>query len=69
MALDELDDDAEAETARALVERKLRGESRADPQPRHGAWSAMLARKGYPAGLAFRVVREAIAERASRAAG
>jgi regulatory protein len=97
VALDELGDDTEAATARALVERRLRteraaarrsaarraagasgrGESepeRNEPGDRDSAEQlrqrehaalmrklvGMLARKGYPPGLAFRVVKEAV---------
>lgn len=72
-ALGELDGDAEADTARALVERRLRVERRRPPAG--GADAArkaqaalvrklvgMLARKGYPSGLAYRVVKEAMAD-------
>jgi regulatory protein len=93
-ALDELDGDTEVETARALVERRLRVESAAAQRattrrarravqedgedvgeedeggetPQHRRKQAtvmrklvgMLARKGYPPGLAFRVVKEAM---------
>jgi len=87
-ALDELDGDTEVETARALVERRLRVERAAaqratarrarragqrdgeedeegeNHQRRHEQavvlrkLVGMLARKGYPPGLAFRVVKE-----------
>jgi regulatory protein len=66
-ALETLDDDAEATTARALVDRKLR--------TTHGAPDAvfrrlvgMLARKGYPAGVAIRAVKDALAARDAEAA-
>jgi regulatory protein len=92
-ALDELDGDTEIETARALVERRLRAERAAaqrwaarraaaaeqredsaddrredsaeDRRQREQAavmrkLVGMLARKGYPPGLAFRVVKEAM---------
>jgi regulatory protein len=87
-ALGELDGDTEIETARALVERRLRTERAAlarrpratvtaehegdgDPgrEGRQKAQAAlvrrlvgMLARKGYPPGLAYRVVKEAMAD-------
>ena len=86
-ALEELDGDTEVETARALVERRLRVERAAaqratarraqraaheseededgeNHQRRHEQavvmrkLVGMLARKGYPPGLAFRVVKE-----------
>jgi regulatory protein len=59
-ALGQLDTDTEAETARTLVERKLRT-SHGDPQTLLRRMVGMLARKGYPAGLAFRVVKEVLA--------
>lgn len=55
-----LDPDAEAETARALVQRKLAGTRGQSAQARTRKLAGMLARKGYPAGLAFRVIREAL---------
>lgn len=59
-ALAELDPDTEAETARALVERKLRTAS-GDPARVARRLVGMLARRGYSAGLAYRVVKEALA--------
>jgi len=67
-AVDELDSDTEAETARALVERRLRGATTADPEAVVRKLVGMLARKGYPPGLAFRVVKDALAEHGGRAA-
>jgi regulatory protein len=63
-ALDELDGEVEANTARELVRRRLRGE-RGQPEVLFRRLVGMLARKGYPAGLAIRVVREALEERAA----
>ncbi len=59
--LDEVDPDDEVESARLLVRRRLRGLSRVDHAAAVRRLSGMLARKGYPAGLAFRVVREELA--------
>jgi regulatory protein len=61
-ALDELPSETEVETARALVARKLRTErpGRADATFRRLV--GMLARKGYPPGLAIRVVKDAMAD-------
>jgi regulatory protein len=59
-ALGALDSDTEVETARALVNRKLRTAT-GDPQAIVRRLVGMLARKGYPAGLAYRVVKEALA--------
>lgn len=57
-ALDEVDPDDEVEAARRLVRRKLRTAARLDRATAVRRLSGMLARKGYPAGVAFRVVRE-----------
>ncbi len=60
-ALDELGQDTEARTARELVERKLRGGRGGSPEATMRRLVGMLARKGYPPALAFRVVRDAMA--------
>jgi regulatory protein len=60
-AIDEqLGPDAEAGAARQLVERKLAATRGLPPEQRTRRLAGMLARKGYPAGLAFRVIREAL---------
>jgi regulatory protein len=56
----ELDPDAEASAARLLVDRRLAATSGLPAQQRTRRLAGMLARKGYPAGLAFRVIREAM---------
>jgi regulatory protein len=66
-ALEAVDDEAEAETARALVDRKLRTASGA-PDAIFRRLVAMLARKGYPAGVAIRAVKDALAARDAEAA-
>ncbi|WBB81815.1 regulatory protein RecX [Micromonospora sp. WMMD882] len=66
-ALDELDESTEEETARDLVRRKLRS-ARGEPEAVFRRMVGMLARKGYPPGLAFRVVKDAVAERSAEAA-
>jgi regulatory protein len=63
-ALDELDPTTEVETARTLVERKLRSDRGAPPEALFRRLVGMLARKGYPAGLAFKVVKDVLAEHA-----
>ena len=63
-ALDEIDPDDEAAAAHRLVRRKLPGMARLAPEVRTRRLVAMLARKGFPAGLAFAVVREEVAEAA-----
>lgn len=60
-ALGELDPDTETGTARALVERRLRTAT-GSPEVIARRLVGMLARKGYPAGLAYRVVKEALAD-------
>lgn len=57
-ALAEVDSDDEAQRARELVRRKLRGTAVSDPTTRTRRLVAMLARKGYAEGMALRVVRE-----------
>ena len=56
-----LDPDQETATARALVDRKLRATAGLSTDARVRRLAGMLARKGYAAGLAFRVVKEALA--------
>lgn len=63
-ALAEVDDETEAGTARTLVDRKLRLDRGTDPAVLFRRLVGMLGRKGYPPGLAVRVVKEALAERA-----
>lgn len=67
-ALDQLAPDVEEETARALVARRLRVESRSTPEVAFRRIVGMLARKGYPPGLAIRLVKEAMSERDAEAA-
>jgi regulatory protein len=56
-------DPAEEEArARALVDRKLPSTSGLAPQVRVRRLTGLLARKGYSAGTAYRVVKEALAE-------
>ena len=66
-ALDTLDDDEEAATARALVDRKLRTAT-GTPEAVFRRLVAMLARKGYPPGVAIRAVKDALAARDAEAA-
>ena len=60
-ALAALDPDVELATARALVDRRLRTTRGLETQVRVRRLAGLLARKGYPAGTAFRVVKEALA--------
>ncbi|WDZ87572.1 regulatory protein RecX [Micromonospora cathayae] len=66
-ALGELDEDTEEETARALVQRKLRS-ARGEPDAVFRRMVGMLARKGYPPGLAIRAVKDALAAQSAEAA-
>ena len=60
-AIDEqLSPDAEASAARRLIDRKLESTRGLPPEQRTRRLAGLLARKGYPAGLAFRVIREAL---------
>ena len=60
-ALDALDPDRELATARALVARRLPATRGLEPAARVRRLTGLLARKGYPGGLSYRVVREALA--------
>lgn len=60
-ALEQIDDDDQRRAARALVDRKLRSMRGLEPQVATRRLAGLLARKGYDAGLAFAVVREALA--------
>jgi regulatory protein len=61
-ALEQIDEDDQRAAARALVDRKMRSMRGLEPQVATRRLAGMLARKGYGAGLAFSVVREALAE-------
>jgi regulatory protein len=60
-ALDPIDRDSEYAAARTLVAKKLRSLSGLDPQAQARRLVGLLGRRGYPAGLAHEVVREALA--------
>jgi regulatory protein len=57
-ALDELDPGVEEEAARRLVRKKLPSMRRLDHATATRRLAGMLARKGYPAGLVFAVVKD-----------
>jgi len=57
-ALDEVDPEDELEAARLLVRRRLRTVARLERDVAVRRLTGLLARKGYPAGVCFRVVRE-----------
>lgn len=61
-ALEALDPEQELATARSLVDRRLTSTRGLAPDARVRRLAGMLARKGYPAGTCFRVVREALAD-------
>jgi regulatory protein len=70
-ALAEVDAESEERRARELVDRKLRSLAVGTAEKRAAAGRrlvGMLARKGYGAGVAYRVVKEALAERGADAA-
>ena len=64
-ALSELNPNQEHETARELIARRLPATAGMPAQARIRRLAGMLARKGYSAGLAYRVVREALVEEES----
>ncbi|MFF9002465.1 recombination regulator RecX [Streptomyces achromogenes] len=59
-AVAQLDSEQEEVTARELVARKLRATRGLDRDKRLRRLAGMLARKGYPEGMALRVVRQAL---------
>ncbi len=60
-AIDEqLGPDAEVSAARRLIAGKLAATRGLPPEQRTRRLAGLLARKGYPGGLAFRVIREAL---------
>ncbi|MEV4973134.1 recombination regulator RecX [Streptomyces scopuliridis] len=61
-AVGQLDSDQEEATARELVARKLRATRGMERDRRLRRLAGMLARKGYPEGMALRVVRQALEE-------
>lgn len=61
-ALEQIDEDDQRAAARALVDKKMRSMASLDRQVATRRLAGMLARKGYAAGLAFSVVREALCE-------
>jgi regulatory protein len=61
-ALEQIDETDQREAARALVDKKLRSMRGLDHQVATRRLAGLLARKGYPAGLTFSVVRETLAD-------
>jgi regulatory protein len=66
-AVSQLDSEQEEATARELVARKLRATRGLDRDKRLRRLAGMLARKGYPEGMALRVVRQALEEEGGEA--
>jgi regulatory protein len=64
-AVDRLDTDTELATARQLVARRLAALNGVPAEVRVRRLVGMLARKGYPSGLAARVVRDVLAASAA----
>jgi regulatory protein len=61
-ALEDVDGHAEEERARELVAKRLRSLHGLEPHVQTRRLAGMLARKGYDADVAMRVVREAVRE-------
>jgi len=61
-ALDGVEPAEEESSARELVQRKLRSMSRLDDVTKTRRLLGMLARKGYPSGLAMSVIRSELAD-------
>lgn len=59
-AVGQLDSEQEEATARELVARKLRSTRGMERDRRVRRLAGMLARKGYPQGVALRVVKQAL---------
>ncbi|GLZ04358.1 regulatory protein RecX [Actinomadura sp. NBRC 104412] len=59
-AVEGLDADEEERTARRLIERRAASTRGVEPAKRMRRLVGVLARKGYPPGLAYRVVREVL---------
>lgn len=68
-AVEQLSAEAERATALALIERKIASTVGQPHQARVRKLVGMLARKGYPAGLAYSVVREAVDRNGNGSAG
>jgi regulatory protein len=59
-AVETLDEEEEEATARRLIERKAAATRGVEPVKRMRRLVGVLARKGYPPGMAYRVVREVL---------
>ncbi len=67
-AVAQIDPESEAASARALVARRLTSLRGLDPQAQARRLVGLLARRGYPAGLAHQIVRETVGKAAIEAA-
>src|SRR6516165_610160 len=65
-AVDALDPEQEIATARRLVEQKMAGTRGQPPEARARRAAGTLARKGYPPGLVFRLIKEVLEQEGSR---
>jgi regulatory protein len=65
-AVDTLDPEQEVATARRLVEQKLAGTRGQPPEVRVRRAAGTLARKGYPPGLVFRLIKEVLEQEGTR---
>jgi len=63
-AVGTLDPEQEVATARRLVEQKMAGTRGQPPGQRVRRAASMLARKGYPPGLVFRLIKEVLEQEA-----
>jgi regulatory protein len=64
-AVDTLDPEQEVATARRLVEQKMAGTRGQPPEARARRAAGTLARKGYPPGLVFRLIKEVLEQEGS----
>jgi regulatory protein len=65
-AVETLDPEQEVATARRLVEQKLAGTRGQPPEVRVRRAAGTLARKGYPPGLIFRLIKEVLEQEGPR---
>jgi regulatory protein len=69
VAVGTLSQETELATARALVARRLASTAGQPGEVRFRRLAGMLARKGYPAGVVYQVVRDALAQEGEHSAG
>ena len=65
-AVDTLDPEQEVATARRMVEQKMAGTRGQPPETRVRRAAGSLARKGYPPGLVFRLIKEVLEQEGTR---